>query len=36
MIKDVVTLAEKLIRLKTVSRYYHEIRECAKFLDTYA
>ena len=36
MIKDVVTLADKLIRLKTISRHYHEIKECARFLDTYA
>lgn len=36
MIKDVVSLAEKLIRLKTISRHYYEIRECAKFLDVYA
>ncbi len=36
MIKDVVSLAEKLIRLKTISRNYREIKECARFLDSYA
>ena len=36
MIKDVVTLADKLIRLKTISRHYREIKECARLLDTYA
>lgn len=36
MIKDVVSLAEKLIKLKTISRHYFEIKECARFLDSYA
>lgn len=36
MSKEVVNLAEKLIRFKTISRHYKEIKECAAFIERYA
>ena len=36
MIDDVVSLATKLIKLKTISRNYREMCQCANFLNSYA
>ena len=36
MSKEVISLAEKLIKFKTISHHYKEIKECASFIERYA
>ncbi len=36
MSRDVINLAEKLIKFKTISHHYKEIKECAAFIERYA
>jgi len=36
MSNEVINLAEKLIKFKTISRHYQEIKECASFIERYA
>ena len=36
MSSEVINLAEKLIKFKTISRHYKEIKECASFIERYA
>ncbi len=36
MSKEVINLAEKLIKFKTISHHYKEIKECASFIERYA
>ncbi|MBP5399790.1 MAG: M20/M25/M40 family metallo-hydrolase [Alphaproteobacteria bacterium] len=36
MSKEVINLAEKLIKFKTISHHYKEIRACAAFIERYA
>lgn len=36
MSSEVISLAEKLIKFKTISHHYKEIKECASFIERYA
>ncbi len=36
MSDEVISLAEKLIKFKTISHHYKEIKECASFIEKYA
>lgn len=36
MIDNVINLAEKLIKIKTISRNYRHMHDCAQFLNNYA
>lgn len=36
MVDDVIDLAQKLIKFKTISHHYKEIKQCAAFIEKYA